>query len=248
MLHQAAFRSFQHRLRERTGVVKSGSRVLSVAMEDGQTFAATIFADCTYEGDLMAQAGVAYTVGREPATQYGESLGGVRERTPLHQFLVRVSPYDANGKLLPEVDPGPRAPSGSGDKKIQAYNFRLILLDDPTNRIAWAKPPDYDPHRYALLARLVEAMTGKLGRAPVLNDVTFIAPIPNRKADINNNEAFSTDYIGKSWSYPDGDYATRQRICEDHARYTRGFFYFLANDLRIPSSLREDEKFECRRP
>lgn len=241
MLQEAGVRvALHHRLREKTGVVKSGTRIVSIITENGQKFSGKIFADCSYEGDLMAQAGVDYTVGRESSAQYGESLAGVRERTPLHQFLVRISPYDANGKLLPEVDPGPKAAAGTGDKKVQSYNFRMILSEDPANQIPFPKPPDYDPRRYELLARYLNAMQKKLGRPQIMNEVTLIARIPNKKADINNQGAFSTDYIGKSWNYPDGDYATRKRIWEDHINYTKGFFYFLAHDPRVPASLRNE--------
>jgi hypothetical protein len=114
----------------------------------------------------MAQSGVRYTFGRESQAEYGESLGGVRERTPLHQFLVRVSPNGPDGKLLAEVDSGPRGAPGSADKKVQAYNFRMILSEDRANQVAFPKPRAYDPKRYELLARLLDATTAKLGRAP----------------------------------------------------------------------------------
>lgn len=241
MLEQAGVRVLmRHRLREKTGVEKSGTKLTSIQTENGARFAGRMFADCSYEGDLMAQSGVRYTFGRESQAEYGESLAGVRERTPLHQFLVRVSPYDANGKLLAEVDTGPRGAPGSADKKVQAYNFRMILSEDPANQAAFPKPPAYNPKRYELLARLLDAMTAKLGRAPVMQEVTLIARIPNGKADINNQGAFSTDYIGKSWGYPDGDYATRARIWQDHVDYVKGFFYFLAHDPRVPGSLQKE--------
>ncbi len=241
MLAEAKVRVLmRHRLREKTGVRKQGQRVVSITTEDGAVFAAKVFADCSYEGDLMAQAGVEYAVGRESAAQYGESLAGVRDRTPYHQFLVRVSPYDANGKLLPEVDPGSKAAAGSGDKKVQAYNFRMILSEDPANSVAFPKPPGYDPKRYELMARLIEAQTRQNGKPPVMHNVTLIARIPNRKADINNQGAFSTDYLGKSWDYPDGSYAVRERIWRDHVNYTKGYFYFLAHDPRVPASLQKE--------
>jgi hypothetical protein len=243
MLDQAGVQVFlNHRLREKNGVEKSGTRVVALTTGNGRRFAGRMFADCSYEGDLMAQAGVAYTVGRESSAQYGESLAGVRDRTPYHQFLVKVSPRGADGKLLPEVDPGPRDAPGTGDKKVQAYNFRMILSEDPSNSVAFPKPPNYDPHRYELFARLLEGMTRKLGRPPVLSEVTLIARIPNQKADFNNQGAFSTDYIGKSWGYPDGDYATRTRIWEEHVNYTKGFFYFLANDSSVPEPLRKEAR------
>jgi hypothetical protein len=241
MLQQAGVSVFmRHRLREKTGVEKSGTAVTAIVTEDGTRFNGGIFADCSYEGDLMAQAGVQYTVGRESQSQYGESLAGVRERTPFHQFLVRVSPFDADGRLLPEVNPEPLAAAGSADKKVQAYNFRLILSEDPSNQAPFPKPPGYDPKRYELLGRLLDATAKKLGRAPRMNDVVLIAGIPNHKADINNQGAFSTDFIGKSWGYPDGDYRSRARIWRDHIDYTQGFFYFLGHDPRVPASLQQE--------
>ena len=230
---------FGERLREKNGVVKQGTVVTSIVTDRG-SYRGRIFADCSYEGDLMAQAGVSYTWGRESRAQYGESLAGVHERTPLHQFLVPVSPYDSNGKLLPEIRPGPKAPLGSADKKVQSYNFRLILSDDPANQIPFPEPPGYDPHRYELLARLLEATVKKTGAAPVLQKVALIAPIPNHKADFNNQGAFSTDYIGASWDYPNASYARRAEIWQAHIDYTKGFFYFLAHNPRVPRSLQQE--------
>ena len=228
------------RLRERTGVEKSGAVIRAITMEDGTTYRARAFADCTYEGDLMAQAHVSYTFGRESSAQYGESLAGVRDRTPLHQWLVPIKAHDKNGKLLPEISPAPRGETGAADKKVQAYNFRMILSDDPANRVPFPEPRNYDPHRYELLARLLTAMTAKLGHPQVLHQVTLIAPIPNHKADFNNQGAFSTDYIGGSWDYPDASYARRDEIFQAHVDYTKGFFYFLAHDPRVPKSLQEE--------
>jgi hypothetical protein len=188
----------------------------------------------------MAQAGVSYTWGRESSAEYNESLAGVRDRTPLHQFLVPISAYDSNHHLLPEISSEPKGETGSADKKVQSYNFRMILSDDPANRVAFPKPPNYDPHRYELLARLLEANAKKLGRSPMLREVSLIARIPNHKADFNNNGPFSTDYIGKSWEYPNGSYAKRKQIWQDHVDYTKGFFYFLAHDPRVPKALQEE--------
>lgn len=230
----------EHRLREKTGVRREGALLREIIMENGASFEGLIFADCTYEGDLMAQAGVSYTWGRESADQYGESLAGFRERTPYHQFTVDVSAYDEAGRLLPEVGPGKRERPGQGDKRVQAYNFRLILSDDPNNQIPFPKPPGYDPARYELLARLLKALTEKEGRAPRLNEVTLIAPIPNRKADFNNRGAFSTDYIGKNYDYPEAGYSRRAEIVRDHIYYTQGFFYFLASDPRVPADLQRE--------
>lgn len=228
---------FNKRLRERSGVTKNGPALESITTEDGRTFRARVFADCTYEGDLMAQSHVSYTWGREASAQYGESLGGVRDRTPLHQFMVPVKARNDAGKLLPEVSALPKGATGSADRKVQAYNFRMILTNVDTNRLPFPKPEGYNPDRYELLARLLKANEAKLGRAPKLRELNLIALIPNGKADFNNQGPFSTDYIGGSWDYPEGDYAKRAKIWAEHVRYTQGFFYFLGHDGRVPSSL-----------
>jgi hypothetical protein len=226
-------------LLEQDGVVKDGARITSV-VTNGGTYSAKMFADCSYEGDLMAQAKVSYTWGRESATQYGEALAGVRQRTPFHQFLVPVSAYDANGKLLPEVGAGPKGDTGQADKKVQAYNFRLILTDDPANQIPYPKPDGYDPARYELFGRLLKAIVAAKGRAPKMGEVLSVLVIPNHKADINNNGAFSTDYIGGSWQYPEGSYAKRAAIWRAHADYTKGLLYYLAHDEHVPQELRAE--------
>jgi hypothetical protein len=230
----------QHRLREKNGVTREGPRIVEIAMENGRTFRGKVFADCTYEGDLMAQSGVTYTWGRESQAQYGESLAGVRERTPLHQFTVDVSPYDASGKLLPEMSAEKRGEPGSADKKVQAYNFRVIATDDPANRLPWPKPAKYSAERYELAARMLEGLVKSTGRAPLLNEVALVANIPNRKADFNNRGAFSTDYIGKNYDYPEGNYKRRAEIWQEHVDYVQGYFYFLANDARVPRALQAE--------
>lgn len=231
---------FGHRLREHNGVRKEGARIVSITTDDGKTYAARIFIDCSYEGDLIAQSGVKYTWGRESTEQYGESLAGVREQTPKHQFVDKISAYDAQHHLLPEIGAGPKGTPGSADKKVQSYNFRLILSDDPGNQVEFPKPPGYNPQRYELLARLLKAETIRLGRSPYLHEVTLIAPIPNHKADFNNNGPFSTDYIGASWDYPTGSYVRQAEIWQAHVNYTKGFFYFLAHDPRVPKGLHDE--------
>lgn len=241
MLEQAGVTVlFDHRLREKNGVKKEGSRIVSLTTESGGEFAGKVFVDCSYEGDLMAQAGVSYTWGRESSNQYGESLAGVRERTPYHQFVVDIPARDEKGTLLPEISPEPRGVPGSADRKIQAYNFRVTVTNDPPNRIPWPKPGNYNPARYELLARYLKALTLKLGRDPVLHEVTLISLIPNHKADFNNQGAFSTDYIGGNYDYPNASYERRAEIWQAHVDYVQGFFYFLANDPRVPVRLQKE--------
>jgi len=209
-------------------------------MENGSSWKAKIFIDATYEGDLMAQAGVSYTLGREGISQYGESLAGVRAETPNHQFNVKISPYDSKGKLLPEIQAGPAGEPGAADKKEQAYNFRLCFSMDAANQTPFPKPHGYDPNRYALLARLLNARTEQEGRAPTLETVLLIGRLPNNKADMNNKGAFSTDYIGGSWKYPEASYAQRDKIWQEHYDYTAGFLYFLAHDAQVPKPLQNE--------
>lgn len=229
-----------HRLAEKQGVVKQGRRVLAVVTENGARFEGKVFADCSYEGDLMAQTGVSYTYGREGTAQYGESLAGVRAHTGSHQFAVDIPARDASGKLLPEVSAEPRGVPGAADKRIQAYNFRVIATNVAANRIPWPKPDGYDPHRYELLGLYLPALTKYLGRPPAFNEVSLLRIIPNGKVDLNNRGGFSTDYIGKNYDYPEGSYKVRERIWKDHEGYQKGFYYFLANDPRVPESLRAE--------
>ncbi|MBI4906028.1 MAG: FAD-dependent oxidoreductase [Acidobacteria bacterium] len=229
-----------HRLVEKRGVIKEGTRVREVVMENGARVRAKVFADSSYEGDLMAQAKISYTYGRESTAQYGESLAGVRAHTSSHQFPMDISAYDEQGKLLPEISPEPRGEPGAGDKRIQAYNFRVIATQVESNRIPWWKPANYDVKRYELLARYLKEATKYLGRPPVFNEVSLFRVIPNGKADINNRGPFSSDYIGKNYEYPEGSYAVRAKLWQEHIDYQMGLYYFLANDPRVPASLREE--------
>ena len=240
MAREAGVTVFLHtRLREHGGVTKNGSRIASVIADNGDVFDAKAFIDSSYEGDLMAQAGVSYIVGRESTATYGESLAGVRERTPLHQFLLNISPFDAANRLLPEISSRTLPPPGSADNAVQSYNFRLCLTDAP-NRIPFVKPAGYDANRYTLLARLIAARQKAEGKTPALGTLMKIDRLPNGKTDVNNNGPFSTDYIGGSWDYPGATYARREVIWQAHKDYTQGLLYFLANDERVPASLRAE--------
>ena len=241
LIRESGVSLFEHeRLAENGGVRKRGAVLEALRMEDGTEFTARVFIDAGYEGDVMAQSGVRYTVGREAASQYGESLAGARERTPFHQFLVDIPARDANGRLLPEISGGaPEAP-GSADRHVQSYNFRMCFSEVPENQVAFPRPAHYDPARYTLLAKLIAARTAAEHKVPPLATLLSIDRIPNGKADINNNGAFSTDYIGASWTYPDATYAEREKIWQAHKDYTEGLFYFLAHDEQVPAALRSE--------
>jgi hypothetical protein len=241
MLREAGVSIFEHqRLKEQSGVRKEGDRLRAIVMEDGSEFTAAVFIDAGYEGDLMAQSGITFTYGRESSAQYGESLAGVREKTPFHQFLVDVSPKDDQGKLLPEISGERPGPAGSADRRVQAYNFRLCFSDDPANQAPFPRPDGYNPARYALVARLIAALTAKDGRTPPLASFMKIDRLPNGKTDVNNNGAFSTDFLGGSWGYPNATYREREAIWQAHKNYIAGFLYFLANDAQVPESLRAE--------
>ena len=242
LVKEAGVQVFGGRLREKNGVTRTRTVITSIQAEDGQAYAAHVFIDATYEGDLMAQAGVSYTWGREGTVDYGESLAGVREHTPLHQFRAAVSPVDSRGKLLPEIMSRSNDRVGAADKRVQAYNFRVCMTREPADRVPWPKPAHYDPARFELLARYLPALETTLHRSLKLEDVMKPDIVQNGKTDTNNNGAFSTDYIGGSYRYPEAGYAERARIRQAHVEYEQGFLYFLATDSRVPASLSTEMK------
>ncbi len=240
MLSGAGVQLFEHaRLKEKNGVRRNGTRIESIETENSGNFAGGIFIDSTYEGDLMAQTGVTWTYGRESSAQYGESLAGVRGKTPFHQFLVDIPALDPRGELFPEVGAQALTAAGSADQAVQAYNFRMCFSAG-ADRIVFPKPDNYNPRRYALLAKLIEARTLAEGKVPGLGTLMKIDRLPNGTTDVNNNGAFSTDYIGGSWAYPKASYAERDAIWKAHKDYTAGLFYFLANDPQIPQPVRNE--------
>lgn len=223
------------RLGERAEAVeKDGARIISFATQQN-TYAAKVFVDASYEGDLMARAGVSYTVGREGRVAYGETLAGVRAHMPYHQFEKAVSAYDDSGNLIPLVQDAGPGEIGSGDEKVQAYNFRMCLSDDPENRVPIPKPTAYDPARYEILRRFLAVNPGV-----ALKEMLGISRMPNHKTDINNKGPISTDHIGANWDYPDADYDRRAEIWEDHKQYVLGLVYFLANDSSVPAALQAE--------
>lgn len=253
MVNEAGVKLFlQQRL---ASVTRDGARIREISMEGGRAFRAKMFIDATYEGDLMARAGVKYAIGREANSVHGETLNGVRAETPKHQFVVPVDPYmkagDETSGLLPFVQSGDAGLPGAGDKAVQAYNFRLVLTKDTANKLPIAPPKNYDPAKFELLARYLEnwmkaAQTnsapgdyvGRATREPILDQLIHIQMMPGGKTDINNNGGFSTDFIGANYDYADADYATRARIWQEHEDYTRGFLHFLATSLRVPEHIR----------
>ncbi len=231
---------FEQRL---ASVKKQGEAITEIVIENGRIFRARMFIDATYEADLMAKAGVSFTVGREANAQYGETLNGVRAETPHHQFTVPVDPYvkpgDPDSGLLPFIQAGDGGKPGDGDRCVQAYNFRLCYTTNRANRLPHFKPKGYAPVRYELLARYLEALVAN-GQKPILDKFWNPIWMPNGKTDINNNGGFSTDFIGANYDYPNADYATRAKIWKAHEDYIQGFVYFLATSPRVPEHLRRE--------
>lgn len=196
------------------------------------------FIDCSYEGDLMAKAGVSYFTGREGNDEYDETLNGV-QMSVWHQFPDGVDPYlvegDSTSGLCWGIQPNTLKERGSGDKLIQAYNFRLCLTDNKENQRPFEKPANYDPAKYELLARAIRKMDLHIDNYLLFN----WGIMPDNKYDVNNRGPLSTDMIGMNYDYPEGDYATRERIWQEHVDYTKGLLYFLTHDERVPAELRD---------
>jgi hypothetical protein len=228
------------------GCTKSGATVTGITLENslapqqspGKTVTAKVFIDCSYEGDLMARAGISYTVGREGNDKYGETYNGVQIAIN-HQLPPHIDPYREKGNpasgLLWGILPGEMGQQGSGDNHIQAYNYRIALTDNPENRIEIAKPENYDPAMYELMLRMHEGYEWQS-----LNDVFAWDRMPNNKTDINNRNGFSTDMIGANWEYPEASYAKRDSIAKAHRDYTLGMLWFVGHDSRIPEKIRNE--------
>ena len=222
------------------GVTKRATRVVAIRMLSGRTYTGRMFIDATYEGDLMAAAGVDYHVGREAQTTYGEKWNGVQTGVLHHRHHFGVlkspiSPYvvpgDPASGVLPRISTEPPGAFGAADRKIQAYCYRYCVTDHPDNRVPFARPDGYDPKQYELLLRVYDAGWRE----------TFdkFDPVPNRKTDSNNHGPFSTDNIGMSYDYPEASYERRRDILREHERYQKGWLYFIANDPRVPKDVQE---------
>jgi hypothetical protein len=234
---------FERRLKQ---VRKEQAKIVQLILEsssqnDAQDIVVTakMFIDCGYEGDLMAMAGVPYRIGRESNSEFNETINGV-QLLDGHQFPDGIDPYKIPGKprsgLLWGITKDTLKANGEGDKKIQAYNFRICLTGDRNNQVPITRPAGYDSTKYELLLRLFEALPQKRK----LNDYFIWSRMPNNKTDINNRGGFSTDMIGMNYNYPEGTYEQRAAIIKDHELYMKGLLYFYGHDPRVPLPLREE--------
>ena len=232
---------YGHRILEAT---KQDTQLTSIKLENVEKFCgratvkAKVYIDCSYEGDLMARSGVSYTVGREPNSLYNENWNGVQMRQ-YHQFPDGVDPYvvegDPESGLLWGISPEPLAEQGSGDSKVQAYNYSMCLTDVKENAIPITRPDDYDSTKYELLLRLIKAKGDNS-----IHSYLHFSHMPNRKTDINNNGGFSSDMIGMNHNYPEASYKEREKIIEAHRSYTFGLLWFLGHDERVPEKIRNE--------
>ncbi len=225
------------RLDRAQGVVKQDGKIVSIRLESGKVIRGGCFLDATYEGDLFAAAGVSFHVGREANSVYDETLNGVQTRHAVHhQFVPGVDPYvragDPASGLLPGLHAGSPGEEGAGDERVQTYNFRMCLTDDPANQLPLEKPTGYDPMLYELLLRNFEA-----GETRVPWSLTRM---PNRKTDINNNYGFSTDFIGMNYGWPTGNYAEREQMYREHLTYQQGLVWTLIHNPRVPEPVRRE--------
>ncbi len=228
----------QELLDRESGVIKKEGKIISIKTLSGKIFRGKVFIDATYEGDLMAAAGVSYNVGREANSVYNETWNGVQKGVfhHGHHFSVNIDPYivpgDPSTGLLPRISDEKPGENGTGDSKIQAYCFRLCLTKVNGNKIPITKPDGYDSTQYELMARVALS-----GWNEYFNKYD---PIPNFKTDVNNHGPFGFDNIGMNWDYPDASYERRAEIIREHTSYQKGFLYFLSTDKRIPADVRRE--------
>jgi len=224
------------RLDLKNGVIRDGARIKGIRMEDGHEYDAEVFIDATYEGDLMAKAGVSYTVGREANAQYGETLNGIQAaQSKVNELPEGIDPYvtkgDPTSGLLPGVNANAGGEYGAADKRIQAYCYRLCLTDVAANRVAITKPDNYREADYELLFRAIEVNPKE--------SFLKLSLLENRKTDCNNGCGISSDYIGMNYDYPEADYAARERIEVAHKNWQLGLMWALQNSPRVPVALRQ---------
>ncbi|RYY25305.1 MAG: FAD-dependent oxidoreductase [Chitinophagaceae bacterium] len=225
-------------LNRESGVIKKDGSIVSIKTLSGKVFKGKMFIDATYEGDLMAAAGITYHVGREANSVYNEQWNGVQKGmfAHRHHFKEKISPYkiagDSTSGLVAGVSAEAPGENGEGDKKLQAYCFRMCLTNHPENRVSFTRPEGYDSTQYELLGRVFAAGWREL--------FDKFDAIPNKKTDTNNHGPFSTDYIGMNYEYPEASYEKRKEIIKQHELYQKGLFYFLSVDKRVPADLQKE--------
>lgn len=239
MLAEANVTVYSNRLLAATVLISN--RITQITMADGSIFRAKQFIDTTYEGDLMAAAGVTFTWGREGTNVYNESLAGIRALGGTYNYDPYVIPGNPASGLLPLVNPNTGGVVGQGDLRLQAYNYRLCLTQNATNKIAFTAPTNYSEANYELVRRYV---TNRVALAAATNALVHLANlidiqtiIPNGKTDINARDELSTDYVGYNYTWATNTYAGREQLRAAHENYIRGLLYFYATSTNVPVHL-----------
>jgi hypothetical protein len=236
-LSEIDVRVVYQRLDRGRGVSVNSNRIDAIRTEDGTAYSASTYIDATYEGDLMAAAGVPYRIGRESQAEFDEEYAGVRYN-PTH--FEGISPYRGEGDeaLLKYVaGVGTAAESGRADGLVQAYCFRLNMTWDENNQVPLVKPEGYRSDDFELMYRYLE-------RNPAALPFTTKTPVPNRKLDANNGGPVGFDFIngnrtstGVSWA--DASYAERDQIWRAHKQYQMSYLWAVNTEERVPAAIRE---------
>jgi len=210
-----------------TSVTKDGPRITSLVTTSG-TFTARVFVDGSYEGDLMAAAGVDWTIGREGRAEYGESLGG--KQYPKQK--ININGFDDKGNLLPLITTDDAGPGEAGDENVMTYSFRLCLTADPDNRVPMPAPAHYDPARFEIVRRALKVGARRVG--------FDLYPLPGGKLDGNNSIGgqFSLGLVGGGNDWHSATDAGRKKIWRAHKQYTLEFYHFLTTDPAVPAAIR----------
>ena len=240
MAREAGVQIIKGRIDLKQGTTKSGQRIKVLHLEDGRARAARVFIDASYEGDLLAQAGVSFVVGRESNDTYQEQGNGNTGPSEKNQVVDGVDPYvvkgDPNSGLLPGVNANQGGAKGQGDHRLQAYCYRMVLTDVPDNRLPIPKPASYNAKDYEILFREIEA--GRKGRF-FTTDL-----VPNRKTDANNTGGMSGDWIGGNygddWSWATLNHQEREALAAKHRDYQLGLVWTLQHHPRIPETIRKE--------
>jgi FAD dependent oxidoreductase len=230
MLHSTdAVVRYGERILDASAVVRDGTHIRAIRTTSGTTYEAAVFIDASYTGDLMAQAGVKYRIGREGQSVYGESLAGVRPS----QYLLTLD--DTSARPFLTEAPGP---VGSGDQRIQDSNYRVCFSSDPANQAPFARPDGYRSHDYDIYVTYLKNRAATSGVPAKLSWILSILILPNAKYDVNDVGPLSTAVPGLNWDYPKADHEQRLEIERKHREFTQGLFYHLRNNRRVPSSVR----------
>lgn len=224
-----------------------GRELRAVTLVDGRRIEASVFVDASYEGDLLAAAGVPYRVGREDRRLHGERFAGRQELLPgMHNMPPWVSPFAGDptgrtaGRILPQLHDRPLAALGEGDGGVMSYGFR-VCLTMAADRIPFDRPDDYD-EEYWELGRRLFARDRREGVERTAGGMLGLEPnLPGGMADGNSLGPVSLSVLdGSAWEYPEASAERREELRRHHVSHTRGFLYFLSHDPAVPSSIRRE--------